>query len=380
MARQKLLMLENLPLRNSSIRIGSHHYAYYFSRHYDVLWISLPWHLLQVLQGNYIYYRGWNFNRPFFDGQLTSITPFAPLPYRNNFILKTNWYLENYHVFMPGLLHNIKRLGFDKPDIVWVTEPRHYSLMEFMSPKKLFYRCVDDFGEFQDVPNTLVEYEKKLMACAEAVFFTSKELQKKFGGLNHSIYLPNGCDYDFFAKESVTVKGNEAQKFFSNDKINVLYTGAIAEWFDFDALREAAADWSYHFVVVGPLRCKIPPDLWSKDNIKFAGAYDYRFMPDFTSLADIGFIPFKVNDITHSVNPIKLYEYSAAGLPTVVSNFKTVSEIGGPCFIYKSIRDIQNVLAAAVTAKSDASFEESIRLFARKNSWSERFSEILKRM
>lgn len=381
MPKLKVLMLETLPYMNSGVQIGSHHYATLFSQHYEVLWVSLPWHPIQLLRGNCGYVKNWNFNRPFFDGRLFSFTPFTPFPYRDHFALKTEWHLKNYQALMPGLYKTVKNLGFHQADIVWLTEPRHYSLAKLISPEKFFYRCVDDYEQFQDIPAGLVQYEKELMRRADAVFFTSKELQKKFDGLNdRSVYLPNGCDYDFFARGVQSEANDEIRKFFLPDKINVLYIGAIADWFDFDALRQIAMNRRYHCVIVGPIRCEVPADLLNQNNVQFTGPYNYQFMPNFTSLAQVGIIPFKVNQITNSVNPIKLYEYSAAGLPTVSSNFKTVTEIKGPHFVYESLLDMQDMLAAAAQAGADPVFKETIRLFARKNSWEERFSEILARL
>jgi len=99
-------------------------------------------------------------------------------------------------------------------------------------------------------------------------------------------------------------------------------------------------------------------------------------MPYFSQLADIAFIPFKVTPMTASVNPIKLYEYCAAGLPTVVSAFKTVLDIKGPYFIYRRIGDVEQKLKYASEALVNNAFVEEIVAFAKLNSWNARFQQI----
>jgi hypothetical protein len=377
--RKKIICLENLPYK-SHITVGSHHYAWLFSKDYDVLWISMPWYLLQLLKDRKSdRFKNWNFNRPAKIGNgFYSITPFIFLPYRNNFMLKNVWYLKNLYRFMPGLLSNIKKLGFENPDILWFTDPRHISILNYIKPDKIFYRCVDDLEHFKDIPIGLLEYERHLIKISDSVFLTSLHLMEKFDGLNkNSYYLPNGCDFDrFFKMESNKQYFEKIDGYFKKDKINILYTGAIAEWFDFDVLERVSKDEMFNFIIVGPVRVRISDIFKKRSNIVFTGPYPYEYMPYFAKRSNIGIIPFKINEITDSVNPIKLYEYSAAGLPTVVSGFKTILELNCPCFIYDSINEVDDAIENAIKASSDEKYKEKIIKFARDNSWEARYKFI----
>ena len=55
----------------------------------------------------------------------------------------------------------------------------------------------------------------------------------------------------------------------------------------------------------------------SIQNIHFLGRKPYADLPAYCRQFDVGLIPFKVNELTRAVNPIKLREYLAAGLPVV---------------------------------------------------------------
>ncbi len=52
-------------------------------------------------------------------------------------------------------------------------------------------------------------------------------------------------------------------------------------------------------------------------NMHFLGRRPYADLPAYCKGLDVGLIPFKINDLTRAVNPIKLREYLAAGLPVV---------------------------------------------------------------
>jgi len=373
--RKKIICLENLPY-HANIKIGSHHYADNFSKNNDVLWVSLPWHFLQFLKDRKTdRIRNWNYNKPVQINQnLHAITPFVPLPYRNNLFLRSDFYLKHYYQFMLFLPSLIKSLGFLEPDILWFTDPRHISILEFVKPKKIFYRCVDNLEHFDDVPPGLIKYEEELVKMSDEVFFTSNDLLNKFKYARDDLhYLPNGCQYDFFKKiKFCEIKLNKIKKYFSSSKLNVLYTGAIAEWFDFDAVYKMAENNNINIVLVGPVRVSIPKKIKNQLNVCFTGSFDYTYMPYFSHCSDIGIIPFVINEMTDSVNPIKLYEYSASGLPTISSAFKTVKEINGPFFVYDSLDEIDEALSWAIDANRNNKTMNKIDQFARNNSWSER--------
>ena len=48
---------------------------------------------------------------------------------------------------------------------------------------------------------------------------------------------------------------------------------------------------------------------------------------------DVLLIPFRLMDLTHAVNPIKLYEYCATGKPIVATPLEEVVAAGGVCYI-----------------------------------------------
>ena len=76
------------------------------------------------------------------------------------------------------------------------------------------------------------------------------------------------------------------------------------------------SDW--HFVLIGDADLSVDLGKYrSIPNMHFLGRKRYEELPAYCRHFDVGFIPFKINELTRAVNPIKLREHLAAGLPVV---------------------------------------------------------------
>jgi glycosyltransferase involved in cell wall biosynthesis len=56
-------------------------------------------------------------------------------------------------------------------------------------------------------------------------------------------------------------------------------------------------------------------------NFHWMGALPYAEIPSIVSSFRVGLIPFRRTPLTEAVNPVKLYEYAAAGIPCVTTRF-----------------------------------------------------------
>ena len=91
----------------------------------------------------------------------------------------------------------------------------------------------------------------------------------------------------------------------------------MAHWLDLKLIAAAAKakpDWSFVFVgPIGDLGAPVP----RASNIHWLGRCRREEVPAFISGFDVGLIPFKESSLTKTVNPLKAYEYLAAGIPVV---------------------------------------------------------------
>ena len=375
----KILFLENLPYQ-SHITVGSHHYARLFAKEHQVLWISLPWHVAQIIRDRKSdRIRNWNWNRVSHDGRgVNYITPFTFIPYRDNPGLRNKWFCWHQYAFIPGIRKILRKMDFTKPDLVWFSDPRHISILSLIQQQRIAYRCVDNLEEFSDVPRSLLAIERDLIRKCDVVFFTALPLKEKFSGLNsNSFHLPNGCDFDLFSNQDVPHRHEEL---FKKNKMNLLYTGAIAEWMDFNALEKMAGLEFVNLIMVGPIRVTVPENLKKKSNIVFTGPLPYADMPGLVQQADVGVIPFLINNVTDYVDPIKLHEYCAGGLPCIASNFRTVENMAGAFYKYHDYEELCNLLRKLKDNREFQYTSKDIWEFAMQNSWKSRFGFIKKKL
>lgn len=248
-------------------------------------------------------------------------------------------------------------------DTYWVPNKRS---------KYLIYDCVDEHSEYpyeKRRKEAIIELEKNLLRKADIVFVTGRELLERKSTENQNIYLvPNGVDFELFSKmpngfrlkpEIASLRGPI-----------VLYIGGIFEWFDFELLKYLARERpQWNFLLIGPTNHDL-----SKykifQNIHYVGSRKKEELPDYLKRATVCIIPFILDGLTHSVNPLKLYEYWASGKPVVSVAMKellpleqsNILEIGRTKqeFLEKLDKNI---------ATDNYSLEMKRRLLAEKYSW-----------
>ncbi|MFH1515441.1 MAG: glycosyltransferase, partial [bacterium] len=99
--------------------------------------------------------------------------------------------------------------------------------------------------------------------------------------------------------------------------------------------------------------------------------------PYFLHYFDICTIPFLVNDMTMHVNPIKVYEYMATGLPVISSKLPEVLELGDIIHFYDNKHDLTSKIRSILNNKNNQ-IELSQRRIekAMENSWDLRVMKI----
>ena len=204
------------------------------------------------------------------------------------------------------------------PVQVWSFAPDISYLLDHFDAEKVVYYCVDDFASFSGYDAEQVRRdEADLCRRADLVVTTSKALQDAKAPLNpNTILVPHGVDYAHFSravKEDLPVP--EDMKTIPHPILG--FFGLIRDWVDLDLLTEVCRlrpDW--HIVLLGDSTVDLGP-YRGIPNMHFLGRRPYEQLPAYCKAFDVGLIPFKINELTRSVNPIKLREYLAAGLPVI---------------------------------------------------------------
>ena len=206
------------------------------------------------------------------------------------------------------------------PTQIWSFTPDvAYALGHFAEEKVLYY-CVDDHAAFSGYNKAQVlRDEETLCRRSDLVVTTSMALQEAKAPWNpNTILVPHGVDYEHFSR-AVTEDLPCPRDLENIPRPRLGFFGLIRDWVDVGLLAEVAKkrkDW--HFVLIGDADSSVDLSRYRRNpNLHFLGRRPYETLPAYCRHFDAGLIPFKVNELTHAVNPIKLREYLAAGLPVV---------------------------------------------------------------
>ncbi|MEN5063221.1 glycosyltransferase [Achromobacter aegrifaciens] len=218
-----------------------------------------------------------------------------------------------------GFLHSLHSLFNDmgaKTASAIVEHPAWYPVVSCHSWHSLVYDCLDQHAGFGgSASDRLAAVERALVQRATCNVASSQallnRLQEYGGDASEYMLIRNGCEFDRFAAVS------RAQ---CSAMPVIGYVGAISEWFDFDLLLAVAQEnpkWT--FVLVGASVGAEEKKANLPSNVKFIGEIPYSDVPGMLSTFDVCVIPFILSPLTIATNPVKLYEYLAAGCPIVAT-------------------------------------------------------------
>jgi glycosyltransferase involved in cell wall biosynthesis len=241
-----------------------------------------------------------------------------------------------------------RRLGMRRP-LLWGYAPQAGELLDLLDPEQVVYHCVDDVAAQKGVDgDSFRAGEERYARRADLVLASAPALAERMRTLSdHVLYAPNVADTALFA--TALDEGPVDASLDSLPRPRLVFQGAIvATKLDLALLAELARlrpEWS--IVLVGPRGAGDPGgDLSALDrapNIHFAGPRDAAGLPVVLRGADIGLIPYAINDLTRSVFPMKVYEYLAAGLPVLATPLPALEGVDG----VERVADAAALIAAA---------------------------------
>lgn len=111
-------------------------------------------------------------------------------------------------------------------------------------------------------------------------------------------------------------------------------------------------------------------------NVHYIDFKRYEGLPAYVYSFDIGIIPFRINEITKSLNPLKVYEFMAAGCPVVATDIPEIQNFSKIISIAKDKDDFGYLLKQLLS--SDLSkFKEHLLNEAKNHSWNNRTTEMV---
>jgi hypothetical protein len=226
--------------------------------------------------------------------------------------------------------------GSESPILVYANPAGAFYAPAFR-PRAQVYLRLDHYAQLPGVDPTLVERaEERIRLTTDLVIGTAASLLEDFEN-NHCLHLPQGVDVEHFGQVAIRPPASKVMGFF----------GLLAPWLDHRLIEEAALqnpDWTFEFI---GKKAAWPASLSRLKNIRTLPPIPYAELPSAIQHWQAAWLPFQVNQLTEHVDPLKIREYLAAGLPTLTTPLPAVSSLGRSVVVTTTSRDVAPFLNMA---------------------------------
>lgn len=285
----------------------------------------------------------------------------------------------NKHLLINQIQKLANALNFYNP-ILWLYPPDSANLIGKFNESAVVFDCVDDWSHFKGLVSqkTVQNYMNALFSQSNLVFSTHENLHNQIRDLSKEAYLvPNGVEPEHF-KKALSPETVIPADVIGFSKPIIGFIGSVQYWLDFELIYFLASkrpNWS--FVFIGPVGARVDlSELMNLPNIYFLGKRRYDELPGYCKAFDVCINPFKLDELSKSVDPLKVYEYLATGKPIVTVNMPAMNRFGDVVQVAHDNDSFLRELDLAVNSGLDDKMIEARLLHAQTHSWKKRFEQI----
>ncbi len=247
------------------------------------------------------------------------------LRYQWPMLERTAWGARiNSGVYRRTIEKSVAALGFANQTYFLQFTPTHFeAALEASKTFPLIYRPIDD-SSMAPIYQSRIDYwlagEKKMLERAALIAPLGRKVYDALQGkYPHVRRISTGVDFALFS-----AKQPEPQDISEIPHPRFGFCGAIDRYkIDFrlvERLAELRPDWSWVYVgAIGMQDGTTFESLPHRPNLHYLGAKPQSEIPAYLQHFDVGTMPMNINDYTTGINPLKLYENYATGLPLVTT-------------------------------------------------------------
>lgn len=241
---------------------------------------------------------------------------------------------------------------------------------------KIIYEYIDEIsteisGDLPDFiykrhENIIRNTDNFILVTADKLMDDVKNLRK----LDKVAMISNGVDYSHWQK-SINIIPKKIKDIINRGNPVIGYFGALAKWFDYSLIEEIAKKRpNYDIVLIGFLYDNgfKESSIEQLKNVYYLGVIDYDELPLYGKQFDVAIIPFLLNDITESTNPVKLFEYMALNVPIVTTNLRECKKYKSALISENYNEFIEKIDYALQLSKSDE-YYTYLKEEALENTW-----------
>jgi len=158
------------------------------------------------------------------------------------------------------------------------------------------------------------------------------------------------------------------------------YSGLIGDKLDFNTLKELAREnpeWS--LVLLGKVRVPQQAANWQAlralPNVHHLGPVEISQVPHYVKGFQVGLVPYLQNRHAEHINPLKFYDYLAAGLPIASVDIPAAREFSQHIFLADSPRNFAQAVRAALIDTTPER-RQARRNIAAQHTWEARVEQL----
>lgn len=239
--------------------------------------------------------------------------------------------------------------------VLYVWRPEFADALEQMPHDFSVYHVNDEYT-FSTTEVAVPLQERQLLESVDQVILTSPALMEKRGAFNRNTeFVPMGVDYRLYATPTP-----EPEDLRSIPHPRIGYVGYLKAQLDWPLLLELSAlhtEWS--FVFVGPKRPhpqidKSIEQMSRRPNVHFLGSKPTEQLGGYAQHFDASIMPYRLDDYTKYVYPLKLHEYLATGRPVISSRMYSVEEFGPVVAIADTREEWSNAIKRGLSERENS--------------------------
>lgn len=269
----------------------------------------------------------------------------------------------------------LQQLGMRIEDtVMWNYSPFEADLLLAYPDATHVFDAVDNWAAhsvYRKRKEELTKHYNTIARHADYIFTVSENLLELFGP--QAVCIPNGVDDTLF--QATAYQEDSSSKFI------VGYHGNIQSRFDFALLSEVASrlphiDFRIYGWVWKDVQDRADVVERENKNVHFYGRFDHTDLPSIMQEWNVAIVPHKNDRLTQSMNPMKVYEYLAAGKPIVATDIEGLGQLKDQVVTASDAESFS--LAIQEALKDDTPEQKQARRSAvRKHTWEARVEEML---
>lgn len=237
------------------------------------------------------------------------------------------------------------------------------------------YYVLDDFLNFPTyTASMLAPLERRLLERVDLVVATAASLTRsKFPRSGRAYHLPQGVNYAHFAEPR-----SEPADLAGIPRPRIGFAGSVSTQCDIALLARLAKTFAdASLVLVGPVSLDSGSlEQLHRPNIHLLGVRSYDDLPAYVQHFDVGIIPYLLSAWTVAVDPLKLLEYLAAGLPVVTTSIPEAYKYADTVAVAADADAFVAAVREAIGTNREASRSRGQAL-AREHTWERRADTLL---